>query len=399
MPTGQQYATNVPQTTLASGITAVATSFVVASSSNWPATPFTAVLDIGNSIQEPVDVTNVSGTTWTVTRAIDGTTAFAHATNATVTHADIGRDFREARAHIDASSSNDSTGHAVHGLAVGSAVVGTTDAQTLTNKTISAGTFTGAQAMGTGAWTGTGSLTDSTLGASGITGAANSTRLVGATAGGPPTSGTFSTGDHIIDTSLGMVWVCTAGGTPGTWVAGNGRVFLGSLSLTGASNSVTSFSLPATAANFRNLEMDYNLQCSGSGPTGPTQVFMGVNGIVTASYNWTRITFNNGGTLGTAGADGATSTAMGLAWNSSTGAPTNGQGVGTININGFNNTTFKHAWEGKSGGGDGTTSNTQMVSTFSGSVNSTAAITSLSFFTGIAATWTSGSVINFYGVV
>lgn len=143
MPTGQQYATNVPQTTLASGITAVATSFVVASSSNWPATPFTAVIDIGNSIQEPVDVTNVSGTTWTVTRAIDGTTAFAHATNATVTHADIGRDFREARTHMDATS-----GTNAHGLANSSFVVGTLDTQTLTNKSLTSPTITGTVAGG-----------------------------------------------------------------------------------------------------------------------------------------------------------------------------------------------------------------------------------------------------------
>lgn len=143
MPTGQQYATNVPQTTLASGITAVATSFVVASSSNWPATPFTAVIDIGNSIQEPVDVTNVSGTTWTVTRAIDGTTAFAHATNATVTHADIGRDFREARTHMDATS-----GTNAHGLTASSFVVGTLDTQTLTNKSLTSPTITGTVAGG-----------------------------------------------------------------------------------------------------------------------------------------------------------------------------------------------------------------------------------------------------------
>lgn len=136
MPTGQQYATNVPQTTLSAGITAAQTSITVASSSGWPPTPFTAVIDIGLSTQEPVDVSNVSGTTWTITRNIDSTTGFSHASGASVTHSDIGRDFREARAHIDASSSNDTTGHAVHGLTSGSAVVGTLDAQTLFSKSL-----------------------------------------------------------------------------------------------------------------------------------------------------------------------------------------------------------------------------------------------------------------------
>jgi hypothetical protein len=131
MPTGQQYATNVPQTTLTGSINAVATSFSVASSASWPSVPFTAVLDIGTSTQEPVDVTAVVGTTWTVTRSIDGTTGFSHAIGATVTHADIGRDFREARTHMDASTN-------VHGLSGGAAVVGDTQTQTLTNKTLTA---------------------------------------------------------------------------------------------------------------------------------------------------------------------------------------------------------------------------------------------------------------------
>lgn len=134
MPTGQQYATNVPQTTLTGSVNAVATSLSVASSASWPATPFTAVLDIGTSTQEPVDVTAVVGTTWTVTRNIDGTTGFSHAIGATVTHADIGRDFREARTHMDASTG-------IHGVT--GAVVGTTDSQTLTNKSLTSPTFTG----------------------------------------------------------------------------------------------------------------------------------------------------------------------------------------------------------------------------------------------------------------
>ena len=137
MPTGQQYATNVPQTTLASSVNNSATTITVGSSASWPSTPFTAVFDLGNSNQEPIDVTNVSGTTWTVVRAIDGTSPFAHASGVTITHCDIARDFRESRSHIDATGPTDSVSHAVHGLTTG-AVVGTSESQTLTNKTLTA---------------------------------------------------------------------------------------------------------------------------------------------------------------------------------------------------------------------------------------------------------------------
>lgn len=40
---------------------------------------------------------------------------------------------------------------------------------------------------------------------------------MGATASGAPASGTFEVGDYVID-QTGIVWICTAAGTPGTWV-------------------------------------------------------------------------------------------------------------------------------------------------------------------------------------
>jgi hypothetical protein len=55
-----------------------------------------------------------------------------------------------------------------------------------------------------------------TLGVTGLTGAAAVSRWAGATASGAPTSGTFYAGDFVIDQS-GKTWICTAGGTPGTW--------------------------------------------------------------------------------------------------------------------------------------------------------------------------------------
>lgn len=54
--------------------------------------------------------------------------------------------------------------------------------------------------------------------ASGLTGATAASRYVGATTTNHPTSGTFATGDHSIAQD-GYLWICTAGGTPGTWIA------------------------------------------------------------------------------------------------------------------------------------------------------------------------------------
>lgn len=139
MPTGQQYGTNVSQTFLTSAINSTTTSFNVNSSTSWPATPFTAVFGIGTSSQEAIDVGTVAGNTWSnVTRGVDGTLAQSQPFNQTITHADIGRDFREARSHIDSTSTPDASGHSVHGLATGSSVVGTTDPQTLSSKTLTA---------------------------------------------------------------------------------------------------------------------------------------------------------------------------------------------------------------------------------------------------------------------
>ncbi len=51
----------------------------------------------------------------------------------------------------------------------------------------------------------------------GLTGAIALTRYVGGTASGAPTSGTFAVGDWVVD-QTGHFFVCTAAGTPGSWV-------------------------------------------------------------------------------------------------------------------------------------------------------------------------------------
>jgi hypothetical protein len=54
------------------------------------------------------------------------------------------------------------------------------------------------------------------LAVSGLTGAVSASRYVGATASVAPTTGTFTAGDWVV-TLTGKIYVCTTGGSPGTW--------------------------------------------------------------------------------------------------------------------------------------------------------------------------------------
>src|SRR4249919_1306800 len=125
---GLRYYANAPATTLASSCTNVATTMVVTATTGFPITyPYTLIVDSCLATEEVVSVTNAAGTTLTVTRRYDSTTGFAHSAGASVVHGFSAIDPREANAHVNATTG----GHGIAG-----AVVGTTDAQTLTNKTL-----------------------------------------------------------------------------------------------------------------------------------------------------------------------------------------------------------------------------------------------------------------------
>lgn len=94
----------------------------------WPvSTPFKAVIEPDTTAAEVLLVTAVGVGTMTVVRAQDGTTAVSHLAGSTIEHRWSAAEADEANLHVNSNSG-------VHG--VGGSVVGTSDTQTLTAKTL-----------------------------------------------------------------------------------------------------------------------------------------------------------------------------------------------------------------------------------------------------------------------
>ena len=125
------YSNVAVETTLSGGATSGATSIGVTATTGFPSPDFTLVIDPDTASEELVLVTGVGGTTLTVTRGYDGTTAVAHDAGAVVRHVHSAKDFKDSRDHEAATAAHGATG----------AVVGTTNTQTLTNKTLTSPTI------------------------------------------------------------------------------------------------------------------------------------------------------------------------------------------------------------------------------------------------------------------
>jgi len=143
--TTRKYSSRSQQTTLSSALTSSGATVTVTSGAALlggitvsAGETFTAVIDPDTALEEIVDITAVSTNILTITRGIDGSSGQAHSAGAIIRHMAIGRDYREANTHIEAT-----TGHGATG-----AVVGTTNYQTLTNKTLTSPTLT-TPALGT----------------------------------------------------------------------------------------------------------------------------------------------------------------------------------------------------------------------------------------------------------
>jgi len=96
------YSSIAQRTSLAADITNSATTIVVAAAVGFPGSyPYTMIIDQDTINEEVIEVSSRSGTTLTVTRGVDGTTAVAHTTGAVVNHGVSARDFDEPNAFIN----------------------------------------------------------------------------------------------------------------------------------------------------------------------------------------------------------------------------------------------------------------------------------------------------------
>jgi len=139
------YSSTAIATSLTAQLSASATSMTVdaATFTGYPASyPYTLIIDEGLSTEEVVEISSAAGTTLTIaTRGVDSTTPQIHLNGASVKLGVSARDFNEANLHVYLDGQTATKHSGVHGLA--GEVVGTTDSQTLTNKTLTSPTITG----------------------------------------------------------------------------------------------------------------------------------------------------------------------------------------------------------------------------------------------------------------
>jgi hypothetical protein len=112
------------------------------------------------------------------------------------------------------------------------------------------------------------SLNAPTVIASGVGSTANApTRYVGGTASGAPASGTYVAGDFVVSHD-GHIYICTAGGAPGTWSTwpAQGEIRYDSISaavnVTGTSSVSPTTIVPGTSVTYTGSDVYIEAFCS-----------------------------------------------------------------------------------------------------------------------------------------
>ena len=194
MANAYNYSNIATPTTLSGNINNSVTAATVGSTTGWPGTtPYIVAFDFATANEELVKVTNNAAGTLTIQRGFGGTSAVSHSTGAAVRHVWNAQDGTDFRTHEAATAG-------AHGIT--GSFVGTTDSQTLTNKTLTAPSITN------GAYSGGGSLAGTFTGTPTLSGALtlSGTPVISA---GASMSGTFS-GAHTYSGTVTMTGSVTA---------------------------------------------------------------------------------------------------------------------------------------------------------------------------------------------
>jgi hypothetical protein len=230
------YSSTAVGASLTADVTNSASSLSLDSTSGFPTSfPYTLILEQDTANQEIVTVTAASGLNLTVTRGVDGSSALPHSNGAAVIHGVSARDFNEPQVHIAATSG-------VHGVT--GTLVGTSDTQTLANKTLSSPVIDtpvlnngGVLTLPTSADTLVGrattdTLTNKTLTSPAVNGGTQTGVALDATSTIGGITGAQVAADHATTATLAAAVSAPLAGSLGSNKASNGTLFtIGSLAI------------------------------------------------------------------------------------------------------------------------------------------------------------------------